>query len=197
MNRYLSILLTLVIAGFITPGAFAQSDTLECGARIVSNQPLSNGSGDRICLFVDGTGDRARVVLRGCSVKTADLRFLWRIIRHDGGGLYIRPAAAERADRRMEVADFNKSDGAAIQIWGANAGNGYRSQTWDLFPVTNPFTGVNGFMIISVDSGKCLNVPLGRSPLDQEVAQLFTCARALNDTWRIEPVLEGSERDCM
>lgn len=97
----------------------------------------------------------------------------------------------------MEVADFNKNDGATIQIWGANAGNGFRSQTWDFFPVTNSLNGANGVMIISVDSGKCLNVPLGRNRLDQEVAQLFTCARVPNDTWRVEPVLEGADRDCM
>ena len=102
----------------------------------------------------------------------------------------------------MEVADYKKDDGAAIRMWGRNTGVGdwYRNQTWDFFTPNSPLSGV---MIISVDSGKCLNVPLGRAPLDQEVLQLFTCSRtpddrwgARNDTWRIETVLPGAGRDC-
>lgn len=185
--RSLILRLTLAAAlltGFCESNAFAQSErVLECGARIVSNQPFGGTGGDRLCLFVQTTNDRERVALRPCTMETARQNFLWKIVRRDGGGLFIISAMDIDRERRMEVADFGKDNGAAIQIWGANVGNGYRSQTWDFFPATN------GVMIISVDSGKCLNVPLGRNRLDQEVLQQFTCERRPNDTWQIESVL--------
>ena len=93
-------------------------------------------------------------------------------------------------ERRLEVADFNSNDGARIQIWGPNVADGYRSQTWDFLPVKD------SAMIVNVHSGKCLNIPIGRNPLNQEFLQQFTCSGAPNDTWRLEPVFVGAERDC-
>ena len=75
-------------------------------------------------------------------------------------------------------------------MWGPNVGDGYRSQTWDFFP------GTGGALIVNVDSGKCAAVPLGRNRLDQEFLIQYTCSRASNFTWQVEPVLGGAERDC-
>ena len=166
----------------------AQSDrTLECGARIVSRQPFGGG---RLCLFVSDTRDRTRVSLRPCTQETSDPGFLWKIVRRDGGGLHIISAMSGQ-ERRMEVADYSKVNGGTIQMWGPNASDGYRNQTWDFFPVDPENTGVLSFLIINVDSGKCLNVPLGRNRLDQEFLQQFTCERRPNDIWIVEPVQRG------
>jgi hypothetical protein len=180
----LVIISLLVIAG--TADALAQRRVMECGARIVSQQPFG---GQRLCLFVPDTSDRTRVALRPCTQQTSDPGFLWKIVRRDGGGLYITSATSGQ-ERRMEVADFSKVNGGNIQIWGPNAGDAYRSQTWDFFP-----TG-SGSLIVGVDSGLCLAVPLGRSRLDQEVAIQFVCSAAQNFLWNVEPVRTGAERDC-
>lgn len=182
-------LLAVFLIGCMASGASAQSDqTLECGARIVSNMRTEDGA--RLCLFAEDTGNGARVAIRRCGSQPG---FLWRIIRRDGGGLHILAASRADEERRMEVADFNKNNGGRIQMWSANIyGAGYRSQTWDFFPVAG-----GGSLIISVDSGKCLNIPLGTgSPLDQLFLQQFTCTRVANDTWTVEPVLTGAGRDC-
>lgn len=107
--------------------------------------------------------------------------FLWKVIRRDGGGLFILAATPNRdQQRRMEVAAWGKRDHDPIQIWGPNLGGWDRSQIWDFVPVGN------GFLIMSVDSDKCLNIPLGANPVDQEFLQQYTCARHANDTWRLE-----------
>jgi hypothetical protein len=163
----------------LSAGALAQTGPpVEYGARIVSRQTYQ---GARLCLALVDTTDRSRVGLRPCTEQTADQAFLWKITRRAGGGVYIT-AASRAEERRMEVADFGTGNGALVQIWGPNALEGYRPQAWDFFPVAG------GVMIVNINSGKCLNVPLGRNPLDQELVQQFTCARAANDTWVIEPV---------
>lgn len=166
-------------------GALAQTGPpTEYGARIVSRQTFK---GQRLCLALVDTTDRARVGLRPCTEQTADQAFLWQIRRRDGGGIYIT-AASRGEERRMEVADFNRYDGGVVQIWGPNIADGYRSQAWDFFPANG------GVLIVNVNSGKCLSAPMGRNPLDQEFAQQYTCTRAANDTWVIEPVLTRSPR---
>ena len=181
--------LRLALAALLlaAPGAAASAQTgsapTEYGARIVSRQTYN---GQRLCLSLVDTSDRARVGLRPCTEQTTDQAFLWRIRLRDGGGAYI--TAASRSDeRRMEVADFSRGNGGVVQIWGPNVADGYKSQAWDFFPVAG-----GAVMIVNVNSGKCLNVPLGRNPLDQEFVQQYSCARAANDTWVIEPVLTRS-----
>ena len=181
INRAARLRLALVAALLAAGAVSASAQTgppVEYGARIVSKQPYQGG---RLCLALVDTTDRSRVGLRPCTEQTADQAFLWKITRRDGGGVYIT-AASRGEERRMEVADFNRSDGGVVQIWGPNALDGYRSQAWDFFPAAG------GIMIVNINSGKCLNVPMGRNPLDQELVQQFTCARAANDTWIIEPV---------
>jgi hypothetical protein len=180
------LIVTLLLAVWAIDG-LAQRRVMECGARIVSQQPFGN---ERLCLFVPDTQDRTKVALRPCTPATSDPGFLWKIIRRDGGGLYITSATSGQ-ERRMEVADYNKRNGGAIQMWGPNEGNGYRSQTWDFFPV-----GTNA-MIVGVDSGLCMAVPLGSNRLDQEFLIQFNCSTARNFLWQVEPVRTGAERnDC-
>jgi len=180
----------LVIAFLLTSlsvNVFAQSGrVMECGARIVSQQPFGK---QRLCLFVPDTQDRTRIALRPCAQDTSDPGFLWKIVRRDGGGLYITSATSGQ-ERRMEVADFSKTNGGAIQMWGANIGDAYRSQTWDFFPVGG------SAQIIGIDSGLCMAVPLGRNRLDQEFLIQYVCSRASNFMWQVEPVRTGAERDC-
>ena len=181
----LSLPLVAIFIAALSAGASAQTGPpVEYGARIVSRQTYQ---GRRLCLALVDTTDRSRVGLRPCTEQTADQAFLWKITRRDGGGVYIT-AASRGEDRRMEVADFNRFDGGVVQIWGPNALDGYRSQAWDFFPAAG------GIMIVNINSGKCLNVPMGRNPLDQELVQQFTCARAANDTWIIEPVYTRPNR---
>ena len=110
-------------------------------------------------------------------------------MRRDGGGLNILSTLND-AKKRVEVADFSKFDGATIQIWGPNFNDGYRSQTWDFVPVPG------GNLIVNVESGKCLAVPLGRNRLDQEVPIQYTCSRAPNFVWRVESRLRSTTAGC-
>lgn len=182
------LLVALFIVGCAAPAALAQS-TLQCGARIVSSMRTPDGA--PLCLFVEDTSNGQRVAIRRCGGRPG---FLWRINRRDGGGLHIIAASQGTEEKRMDVEGWGKHDGARIHMWSPNwHGVGYRNQTWDFFPSTRG----DGFQIISVDSGKCLNIPLGTgTPVDQLFLQQFTCSNAVNDTWRIEPVLTGAERNC-
>lgn len=177
----------LFFAACVSPAALAQS-TLECGARIVSTMRTADGA--KLCLTTEETNNGARVAVRRCGNRPG---FLWKIVRRDGGGVHIIPAS-NGEERRMDVEGFSKNNHARIQIWSPNwHGQGFRNQTWDFFPAGD---GTN-FLIISVDSGKCLNIPLGTgTPLDQLFLQQFTCSRAANDTWTIEPVQTGAATDC-
>jgi hypothetical protein len=180
------LVVTLFLAGS-TADVLAQRRVMECGARIVSQQPFGN---QRLCLFVPDTQDRTKVALRPCTQETSDPGFLWKIVRRDGGGLYIMSATSGQ-ERRMEVADYSKYNEGSIQIWGPNIGDAYRNQTWDFFPV-----GTSS-LIVGVDSGLCMAVPLGRNRLDQEFLIQYTCSGAPNFRWQVEPVRTGAERgDC-
>ena len=175
------LLIAILIAGSVANAA-AQSGVNECGARIFSAQPFAGGE---LCLYTSSTEDRARLSLRTCGSDESRQEFLWRIMRRDGGGLNILSTLND-AKKRVEVADFSKSDGATIQIWGPNFNDGYRSQTWDFVPVPG------GNLIVNVESGKCLAVPLGRNRLDQEVPIQYTCSRASNFVWRVESKLRST-----
>ncbi|HLM56577.1 MAG TPA: RICIN domain-containing protein [Pyrinomonadaceae bacterium] len=178
------LLVALFILGCAAPAALAQS-TLQCGARIVSNMRTPDGA--PLCLFAMDSNNGSRVAVRRCGNLPG---FLWKITRRDGGGLHILTAIQGSEARRMDVQDFGKHDGARIHLWSPNVhGIGYRNQTWDFFPSNR---GDGSFHIISVDSGKCLNIPLGTgTPLDQLFLQQFACSHAINDTWRIQPVERG------
>jgi len=179
-------LAAIILAASVVAASAQTGRIMECGARLVSTQPFDGG---RLCLFVGDTRDKTKVALRPCTQQTSDPGFLWKIVRRDGGGLHLISATSGE-ERRMEVADFSKFDGGAVQIWGPNIGEGYRSQTWDFFPAAG------GSLIVNVDSGKCLAVPLGRNRLDQEFMIQYSCSRAQNFTWQVEPVLTGADRGC-
>ena len=182
------LLVAVFILGCAAPAALAQT-TLQCGARIVSSMRTPDGA--PLCLFAMDSNNGSRVAVRRCGNLPG---FLWRVVRRDGGGLHISTAIQGSEERRMDVQDFSKNNGARIHLWSPNIyGAGYRNQTWDFFPSNRG----DGDLIISVDSGKCLNIPLGTgTPLDQLFLQQFTCSHAVNDTWRIQPVVTGAERGC-
>jgi len=182
----LRMLLAAILIASTVASAAAQASVTECGARIYSAQPFSGG---QLCLYTSSTEDRARLALRPCAEDESRYEFLWKITRRDGGGVNIL-SLLNGATKRMEVADFNKSDGAAIQIWGPNFGDGYRSQTWDFIPVPG------GNLIVNVESGKCLAVPLGRNRLDQEVPIQYTCSRATNFIWTVQSRLRSDNTFC-
>jgi hypothetical protein len=185
-NSGLRFLLVVIFIAVPVGSAWAQPGVTECGARIYSAQPFAGG---QLCLYTSSTEDRARLLLRPCAADESRYEFLWRITRHDGGGVNIL-SLLNGAKKRMEVADFNKADGGTIQMWGENFGNGYRSQTWDFVPVPG------GNLIVNVDSGKCLAVPLGRNPLDQEVPIQYTCSRATNFVWTVQSRLQSRTAGC-
>jgi hypothetical protein len=178
-------LIAILIAVSVT-SASAQAAVTECGARIYSAQPFAGGE---LCLYTSSTEDRARLALRPCAPDESRYEYLWRLTRRDGGGVNIL-SLLNGATKRMEVADFSKSDGATIQIWGPNFGDGYRSQTWDFVPVPG------GNLIVNVESGKCLAVPLGRNRLDQEVPIQYTCSRASNFVWMVQSRLRSDNAFC-
>jgi hypothetical protein len=184
-----SILRFLLVGVFVAvpvASAWAQAGVTECGARIYSAQPFAGG---QLCLYTSSTEDRARLLLRPCTADESRYEFLWRITRRDGGGVNIL-SLLNGAKKRMEVADFSRADGGTIQMWGENFGDGYRSQTWDFVPVPG------GNLIVNVDSGKCLAVPLGRNPLDQEVPIQYTCSRASNFVWMVQSRLQSRTVGC-
>jgi hypothetical protein len=161
----------------------------ECGARIYSAQPFDGG---QLCLYTSSTEDRARLLLRPCAQDESRREFLWRIVRRwDNGGFKISSVLnGDGYSRLMEVADFSKKDGATIQIWGPNFNDGYRSQTWEFFPVPG------GNLIVNRESGRCLAVPLGRNRLDQEVPIQYECSREANFVWMVQSGLQYGERGC-
>ena len=182
----LRFLLVAIFIAVLVTSASAQPGVTECGARIYSAQPFAGG---QLCLYTSSTEDRARLLLRPCGADESRYEYLWKINRRDGGGVNIL-SLLNGAKKRMEVADFNKGDGATIQMWGENFGDGYRSQTWDFVPVPG------GNLIVNVDSGKCLAVPLGRNPLDQEVPIQYTCSRATNFVWLVQSRLQSRTVGC-
>ena len=182
----LRFLLVAILVAVSAVSASAQAAVTECGARIYSAQPFAGGE---LCLYTTSTEDRARLALRPCAADESRYEFLWKITRRDGGGVNIL-SLLNGATKRMEVADFSKSDGATIQIWGPNFGDGYRSQTWDFVPVPG------GNLIVNVESGKCLAVPLGRNRLDQEVPIQYTCSRATNFVWTVQSRLRSDNAFC-
>jgi hypothetical protein len=182
----LRFLLVVVFVAVPVASAWAQAGVTECGARIYSAQPFAGG---QLCLYTSSTEDRARLLLRPCTADESRYEFLWRITRRDGGGVNIL-SLLNGAKKRMEVADFSRADGGTIQMWGENFGDGYRSQTWDFVPVPG------GNLIVNVDSGKCLAVPLGRNPLDQEVPIQYTCSRASNFVWMVQSRLQSRTVGC-
>ena len=185
-NSGLRFLLVVIFIAVPVGSAWAQPGVTECGARIYSAQPFAGG---QLCLYTSSTEDRARLLLRPCAADESRYEFLWRISRRDGGGVNIL-SLLNGAKKRMEVADFSRADGGTIQIWGPNFGDGYRSQTWDFVPVPG------GNLIVNVDSGKCLAVPLGRNRLDQEVPIQYTCSRAANFVWMVQSRLQSGNSGC-
>ena len=182
----LRFLLAVIFIAVPVASSSAQPGVTECGARIFSAQPFDGG---QLCLYTSSTEDRARLLLRPCAADESRYEFLWRITRRDGGGVNVL-SLLNGAKKRMEVADFSRVDGGTIQMWGENFGNGYRSQTWDFVPVPG------GNLIVNVDSGKCLAVPLGRNPLDQEVPIQYTCSRATNFVWTVQSRLQSRTAGC-
>ena len=182
----LRFFLVAILIAVSVVSASAQASVTECGARIYSAQPFAGGE---LCLYTSSTEDRARLALRPCAKDESRYEYLWKITRRDGGGVNIL-SLLNGATKRMEVADFSKSDGATIQIWGPNFGDGYRSQTWDFVPVPG------GNLIVNVESGKCLAVPLGRNRLDQEVPIQYTCSRAANFVWTVQSRLRSDNAFC-
>jgi hypothetical protein len=150
--------------------------TVVGSAMIVSRQAFPGG----LCLFVPSAENGTAVAVRACPSGTAavDPGFLWRARRTVDGAWWIT-SARTREERRIEVQHAGKENHARILIWGPAAPLFDKQQIWSFLPVDD------GFRIVGLDSGKCLNVPLGRRPLNEEEVQLYDCEAAPNSTWTV------------
>ena len=160
----------------------ADQSTEICGALIVSRHSFA---GD-LCLFVPSSENGTKVQIRSCpgGGSSPHLGFLWRA-RRTVDGAWLITSLLTRDERRIEVQRAGKDNGSSVIIWGPAAPLFDKQQIWSFLPVQN------GFRIIGLDSGKCLNVPLGRSPLNQESLQIFRCDDTRNNEWTIRPVLSS------
>jgi hypothetical protein len=83
----------------------------------------------------------------------------------------------------MEVRNWSGEDHGLVQIWGPNVWFLDYNQKWRLEP------GLGGVALISVGSGKCLDIPLDGSPDAGKQLQQFTCHFQSNQLWTIEDVV--------
>jgi hypothetical protein len=182
--KLLSAAAFLTVCCFSVSPSTADQYTEICGALIVSRY-LSSGY---LCLFVPNSQNGTKVQIRSCPSpgSSPNLGFLWRAKRTVDGAWLIT-SLLSRDERRIEVERAGKDNGSAVIIWAPAAALFDKQQIWSFLPVQS------GFKIVGLDSGKCLNVPLGRVPVNQQSLQIYQCEDAANNEWTLRPILNACQ----
>ena len=127
--------------------------------------------------LVNGKG----VEQRSCAAKLAVAQ-RWEL-RYYGDGLYqiVSSRSGKCLDVHKNATDDGNRNGAWVQQYEC-MGLYQKNQLWRL----NPIEG--GYQIISVNSGKCLDLDIARSPTDGTQIQQWECygPQQRNQIWKIQ-----------
>jgi Ricin-type beta-trefoil lectin domain len=145
-------------------------------------------SGKCLDVLDRGTANGANVQQFDC-LGDQQTNQVWRTVTNPEGG--IARIVATHSDKCLDVATpfagAGKQNGANVQQWACSDG---LNQSWALIP-----TGPGLYLIVSLFSGKCLDVEGGSTANNANVQQ-WECHGRPNQIWRAATPINVAQQEC-